>query len=173
MNRIQSVEWKDVAKIKAIAKKYKVDPHEARSRRIGQYCPHVFLARDRRSGEEEVKPAVSIDINHDRNPVALASCALCGKRWSRILPIETELKDLFKQLDTMNEQLKYACIYANQEFPQYIPDLIDAEKMLVKLRALYIAIAGTLNDSLYPNMEDEERIAKRPKPKNTDRWYEP
>ena len=165
MNKTQTAAWKDAAKIKAIARKYKVDPHEARSRRTGQYCPHVFLARDRRSGEEEVKPAVSIDINHDRNPVALVSCALCGKRWPQMLPTETEVKDLFKQLDTLNEQLKYTCIYANQEFPQYVPDLIDAEKMLVRLRALYISIAGILNDSLYPNMVDEERIAKRPKPK--------
>ena len=173
MNKTQTAAWKDAAKIKAIARKYKVDPHEARSRRTGQYCPHVFLARDRRSGEEEVKPAVSIDINHDRNPVTLVSCALCGKRWPQMLPTETEVKDLFKQLDTLNEQLKYTCIYANQEFPQYVPDLIDAEKMLVRLRALYISIAGILNDSLYPNMMDEERIAKRPKPKNTDGWYEP
>ena len=173
MNKTQTAAWKDAAKIKAIARKYKVDPHEARSRRTGQYCPHVFLARDRRSSEEEVKPVVSIDINHDRNPVALVSCALCGKRWPQMLPTETEVKDLFKQLDTLNEQLKYTCIYANQEFPQYVPDLIDAEKMLVRLRALYISIAGILNDSLYPNMVDEERIAKRPKPKNTDGWYEP
>lgn len=173
MRKIHSGEWKDVSKIKAVAKEYKVDPHEARFKYIGQYCPHVFLAQDQRTGEEEVKSTVNVNINHDRNPVALATCALCRKRWPLVLPTKTEVKDLFKQLDTLNEQLKCTCIYANQGFPQYIPALIDAEEMLVRLRALYMKIAGTLNDSLYPNMDDEERIAKRPKPKNRDGWYEP
>lgn len=173
MKKTQTVAWKDVAKVKAIAKEYEVDPHMAKYRHFGQYCPHVFLARDQRTGDEEVKPTVSVNINHDRNPVALVSCALCGKRWPQVLPTKTEVRDLFKQLDTLNEQLKYTCLYANQEFPQYIPDLIDAEEMLARLRALYMKIAGTLNDSLYPNMDDVERIAKRPKPKTRGGWYEP